>query len=60
MQPVEIIRSLRSLLALDARVGSAQRALQRTRDCDPAIEKRVGELMRLVEMRDRAMAPPGR
>jgi hypothetical protein len=60
MQPVEIIRSLRSLLALDARVGSAQRALQRSRDGDPAIERRIQELMRLLELRTRAMAPHGR
>jgi hypothetical protein len=60
MQPVRVIRSLRSLLALEYRVGRAQRALQRTSDRDPAIERRIKALMRLVEMRDRAMASPGR
>ena len=60
MEPVGITRSLRSLRALEARVGQAQLALQRTSDCDPAIEKRIRELMRLVEMRDRVLAPSGR
>jgi hypothetical protein len=58
MQPVRVTRSLRSLLALEDSVGRAQLALQRTSDRDPAIEKRIKELMRLVEARDRAMASP--
>jgi hypothetical protein len=59
MQPVSVTRSLRSLLALEAQVGRAQLALQRTSDRDPVIEKRIRELMRLAEARDRAMYPSG-
>ena len=55
MQPVQVIWSLRSLLALEARVGRAKLALQRTSDRDPAFERRIRELMRLVEMLDRAI-----
>jgi hypothetical protein len=60
MQRFAVTPSLRSLLALEDRVDRAQLRLQRTSDCDPAIQKRIAELMRLVEMRDRATALPGR
>jgi len=60
MQPVRVTRSLRGLLALEASVGRAQLALQRISDWDPAIEKRIKKLMRLVEARDTAMASPAR
>ncbi len=60
MQPARVTRSLRSLLALEDSVGRAQLALQRISDWDPAIEKRIKKLMRLVEARDKAMASLGR
>jgi hypothetical protein len=59
MAPDDAKLSLRGLLALEARVGRAQLALQRISDRDPAIEKRIRKLMRSMEARDRAMALPG-
>jgi hypothetical protein len=44
---------LRALLALYRRVDQARNLLQRTRDCDPAFERRVRNLVRLVDQRDR-------
>ena len=48
---------LRALAVLDAKVDRARGILQRTREVDPAFERRVKVLVRLVAERDEAVAP---
>ena len=44
---------IRSLTALDRRLDEARDILQRTDDRDPAFEKRVRDLIRLTDKRER-------
>jgi hypothetical protein len=50
-----LIPELRNLTLLDRRVDQARDVLQRTHDGDPAFEKRVRNLVRLVDERERAL-----
>ena len=47
--------SLRALLSLDERVEEARHVLQETNERDPAFERRVKLLLKLMAQRDRMM-----
>ncbi len=60
MSQFKTANTLSALLTLEARVCQARCVLQRTSDRDPAFERRVRQLVLLVEKRDRILSTFGR